>query len=249
MLIGRKIDLPELHGVSGDGQQIEANAPSAQTSYTYSSTTLEAEQTDFYAQGTVKTADGREISFDLSLSMSREYMEQNGIRMLSGQNVADPLVLNFNGNAADLEDARFTFDLNADGVADERINQLAAGSGFLVFDRNLDGKANNGAELFGPASGDGFSELAALDEDGNGWIDENDSVWSQLFVWQPGTDGSQPLQSLKDAGVGALAVAHVKTEFSIKDFHNALQGQIRASGVFLNEDGSVGTLQRVDLTI
>jgi hypothetical protein len=35
----------------------------------------------------------------------------------------------------------------------------------------------NGAELFGARSGDGFAELAALDGDGNGWIDEGDAAW------------------------------------------------------------------------
>ena len=50
---------------------------------------------------------------------------------------------------------RFAFDLNADGQA-EQINFVAPGSGFLVFDRNQDGKVNNGSELFGPTTDNGF---------------------------------------------------------------------------------------------
>jgi hypothetical protein len=45
-------------------------------------------------------------------------------------------------------------------------------SGLLVIDKNLDGKVNDGSELFGPSTGDGFEKLARYDEDRNGWIDE-----------------------------------------------------------------------------
>ena len=53
-----------------------------------------------------------------------------------------------------------------------RISWMKPGDGLLAYDRNADGKANDGRELFGPQSGDGFGELAALDSDGNGAIDE-----------------------------------------------------------------------------
>ena len=37
-------------------------------------------------------------------------------------------------------------------------------------------------KLFGTSSGDGFKDLAEYDEDGNGWIDENDSIFNRLKV-------------------------------------------------------------------
>jgi hypothetical protein len=42
------------------------------------------------------------------------------------------------------------------------------------------GRIDSGSELFGPATGSGFGELAALDGDGNGWIDENDDAFARL---------------------------------------------------------------------
>ena len=111
----------------------------------------ETEQTRFAASGTVQTADGREISFRVELSMSRSYHEESDVRLRLGdaaRQQKDPLVLNFAGTAAQLLDQRFSFDLDADGTA-ENINRLAAGSGFLVFDRNGDGKASDGSDLFG----------------------------------------------------------------------------------------------------
>ena len=75
---------------------------------------------------------------------------------------------------------------------------------FLALDKNGDGRMNDGSELFGTASGDGFKDLAAYDEDGNGWIDENDSIYSQLKIWTKDENGKDHLIDLKDADVGAI---------------------------------------------
>lgn len=209
----------------------------------------EIEQTSFAASGTVRTADGREISFQLELSMSRAYHEESdvSIRLGDAARKTDPLVLNFSGTAAQLTDQRFAFDLNSDG-RQEQINFVAPGSGFLVFDRNEDGKVNDGRELFGPGTNDGFAELALLDDDNNGWIDENDAAFSKLQVWSRDGSGQDQLQSLAEAGVGAIALSRVETPFDLKTNANALLGQIRSSGIFLQEDGAAGTIQQIDLT-
>ena len=62
----------------------------------------------------------------------------------------------------------------------DEINKLAAGQGFLALDKNEDGEINDGGELFGTRSGDGFGELAVFDEDCNGWIDEKKIVLENL---------------------------------------------------------------------
>ena len=43
--------------------------------------------------------------------------------------------------------------------------------------------------------GNGFSELAEYDSDGNGWIDENDEVYDQLKVWVKDENGKDTLLS------------------------------------------------------
>jgi len=210
----------------------------------------EIEQTTFAASGTVKTADGREISFQLELSMARSYHEESNvsIRLGDAARKTDPLVLNFSGTAAQLSNQRFAFDLNADGEATEKINFVAPGSGFLVFDRNADGKINDGSELFGPSTNDGFAELAQLDDDSNGWIDENDAAFAQLQIWSRNAASEDSLQSLTDAGVGAIALNRLATPFDIKTNANELMGQVRSTGIFLQEDGTAGTIQQIDLT-
>ena len=61
--------------------------------------------------------------------------------------------------------------------------------------------------------------------------------------------GADTLRSLQEANVGAISLARVATPFDIKDQNNALQAQVRASGVYLQENGGVGSIQQVDLTV
>lgn len=205
----------------------------------------EHEQTDVSGRGEVRTSDGRALSFELSLSMCRDYSCTREVSESRRIELKDPLVINFAGQAAELSKQRFSFDLDADGKA-ELLPGLAAGSGYLAFDADHDGAIASGAELFGATgthAGDGFADLARLDADTNGWIDEADPAWNALGVWFP--DGA--LKPLKDAGVGALSLASAASPFGLKDDANQTLGQIRRTGIFLAEDGRVGSLQQVDL--
>lgn len=211
----------------------------------------ESEKTNFFAAGKVITSDGTQIDFGLSFSMERSFSMESLTKIEAGNAayLMDPLVINFDGSPAQLESGRFDFDLDGDGKT-ESINRLAAGSGFLVFDKNGDGKINDGTEMFGTISGNGFADLAQYDEDGNGWIDENDSIYEKLGVWTPDQFGGGTYKSLKAANVGAIALQYAQTEFSVKDLaSNDLQAQVRSSGVFLKEDGGVGSVQQIDLTV
>ncbi len=209
----------------------------------------EAEQTAFSATGTVATADGKEIRFDLNLTMSREYLEQTDVSLRLGDAVKkDPLAINFGGTAAQLTDTKFSFDLDSDGTTDQ-ISFVGAGSGFLALDKNADGKINNGSELFGPGTGNGFSELAAYDQDKNNWIDENDAVYAQLRVWAKDAEGNDTLSTLAQRNVGAIYLGNVSTPFDIKNGQNRLDGQVRSSGVYLKENGGAGTVQQIDLVV
>jgi len=214
--------------------------------YDSSETRYEAEQTSFSASGLIRTADGKEISFNLDLAMKREYLSQTSTSQRVGDAVVkDPLIINFNGTAADLTDTRFTFDIDADG-ATENIASLGTGSGYLALDKNQDGAVNNGAELFGAKTGNGFSELATYDKNRDGWIDEQDAVFDQLKIW-PG--GSAGLTSLKDAKVGAINLASQQTPFALKDSNNQLLGEVRSTGIYMREDGTVGAVQQIDLAV
>ena len=79
----------------------------------------ETENTTFSTEGTVKCADGREISFHLNLEMSRSFQEYYEEVVTTRQiSMCDPLVINLDGNIAELSDQTFLFDLDGDGEMD-----------------------------------------------------------------------------------------------------------------------------------
>jgi len=210
----------------------------------------EMEYTAFQSQGCVKTQDGREISFGIEVEMSRAFCEKyDSIFMQDVPQTCDPLVFNLEGDIGKISDQKFLFDLNVDGTAEE-ISFTEQGSGFLALDKNKDGEINDGSELFGTKSGNGFKDLAEYDEDGNGWIDENDSVFDDLSIWTLNEEGEKVQISLLKADVGAIYLGSASTEFSLKneETHDT-NGIIRSTGVFLKESGGAGTVQHIDLVI
>jgi len=201
------------------------------------------EHTAFQSTGSVVTSDGRCISFGVSLEMSRSF--ESAFSFAGKEEVyTDPLVINLDTDAASLSDVSFYFDLDCDGEAEE-LSALNDGSGFLALDRNGDGTINDGSELFGAKSGDGFADLARYDGDGNGWIDENDAVFSRLSVWTK-CGGEAKLLSLKEAGVGAIFLGSSGTQFGLDQSDGETRGVIRRTGLYLKESGEAGTVQHLD---
>jgi len=206
----------------------------------------EAEQMAFAAQGVIQTRDGKTIKFQLQLEMSREYFRQDLLHIRLGDAaLTDPLVINFDGNAAQLTNQTFKFNLDGQGEAED-IPTLAPGSGFLALDKDGDGRITKGAELFGPTTGDGFQELAAYDDDGNGWIDSGDAVFNRLRIMAQ-TENKQQLYTLQEKNIGALYLNAINTPFTIKNSQNETLGQVAESSIFVKENGEVGSIQRVDL--
>jgi len=259
-LTGKKIklqDYEEIVGANGNGVDTAGIPDPGQAQregwgavYTRSETLTESEQVAIRASGTVTTADGTSIDLSLNVSMSREYVAQTNLTIRQGdpERVVDPLVINLDGNPVTLTNVRYSFDLDADGVKEE-IPFVSQGSGLLALDRNGDGKIQDGTELFGPSTGNGFSELAKLDEDKNGWIDENDSFFSKLSIWIKNADGKDNFRTLKDAGVGALALASIQANFSFKNEQNDTLGMLRQGGLYLTENGGVGSMLQIDLAV
>ena len=197
----------------------------------------------------MKCADGREISFHLNLEMSRSFQEYYEEVVTTRQiSMCDPLVINLDGNIAELSDQTFLFDLDGDGEMDE-ISELSAKSGFLALDKNGDGTINDGTELFGTRSGNGFQDLSAYDTDHNGFIDEGDEIFSKLKIWIMDENGNKQLYSLEEKGVGAICLKNTSTDFALTGEDNRTNGRIRNTGIFLYENGAVGSIQHVDLTL
>lgn len=240
----KKFDCTE--AVSG----VRANtAVLSETVYSFQETYFkETQEALFSTKGIVKTADGRELSFDLNVEMSRSFAAYYSSEAVEIQErvLCDPLVINLEDNITNLTDQTFFFDIDTDGKKDE-ISILAKGSGYLALDRNQDGIINDGNELFGTRSGDGFADLSEYDADHNGWIDENDAIWEKLLIWTKDENGEDKCYRLSQKEVGAICLSTADTEFSINDMHNQVNGRIRRTGIFLYENGMAGTIQHVDM--
>lgn len=216
--------------------------------YTKRSFFYEKENTNFQTKGSVVTADGRKITFGVEVEMSRSFASYVSKTVNFGaERVCDPLVINLDSNVASVSDQKFFFDIDADGVKDY-ISGLSKGSGFLALDKNNNGSIDNGLELFGAKSGDGFADLEEYDLDKNGWIDEADAVFDMLKIWTKDENGNDKLIHLKEAGVGAICLQNASTQFALNSrFGNRTNAYIRKTGIFLYEQGGSGTIQHLDL--
>ncbi len=259
-LTGKKIDIMKPEEILGNNggeesqQKGDRQAPVSQDGdgfgmiYDFYESHYEYESMDFSATGSITTSDGMEIDFSVSLSMSREFYMENHVQLRAGEALKDPLSVNFSGTAAQLTDTTFSFDIDADGRS-EQIAFLQPGTGFLALDRNGDGKINDGSELFGATTGDGFSELSRFDRDGNSFIDENDPIYDRLRIWEKDQQGRDRLIALGRAGIGAIFLGSASSSYDIKDHENTLLGRVEATGIFLREDGSAGIIQQLDLVV
>ncbi|WP_337878672.1 hypothetical protein [Rheinheimera sp.] len=213
-------------------QNAEAPAQLVQE-WRYSAEHLAAE-----LSGSASFSDGTEVAWSISFEMS--YQEFSYSERVE-QPMQDPLVLSMNGQPAELTEQTSVFALTAEQSS---IRHLASGQYYLAADYNGNGQADNGTELFGPETGQGFAELAQHDEDQNGWIDQNDHIWSALNLWRPG----EGLYSLKQAGVMALNLNTVATPFTLRQ-GDQIMGRLQRSAVFLTEDKQAGLLQQIDISV
>ena len=204
----------------------------------------ESESLELLARGTVMTQEGV-VDLELLASLSRKerYVQES----LVHQSAIDPLVINFEGGLAGVDTKnKFSFDLNSDGKK-EMISLLGSGNGFLAIDKNNNGIIDDGSELFGTQSGDGFADLALFDDDRNGVIDENDSVFEKLLVWHKSAL-DEGILTLKQARVGALLLDNVASMFHYKN-EGESNATLQKSGVVLFEGGRAGWISHLDFMV
>ncbi|MDM7953850.1 MAG: calcium-binding protein [Cyanobium sp. CZS 25K] len=155
-----------------------------------------------------------------------------------------PLVLDLDRNGVITSAESFAsiyFDHDDNGFA-ERTGWISPTDGLLVRDLDGNGAIDHGGELFGnntllpngSKAANGFKALAALDENGDRFIDDLDSAWSTLKVWVDGNSNGVveqgELQSLNQVGVLRLGVGFAESDFVDSHGNRHLQlGEFQAS--------------------
>lgn len=237
-------------GAESAEQDEQTNATTtADLIYQYRESYQEQESSLFLASGNITLQSGETLQVDLEQYTQRNFYIENSLEMKLGEvELTDPLVVNLQGASVSLSEQKYQFDLNRDGET-QSIHFAAGQSGFLALDYNGNGSIDDGSELFGALTGNGFAELARYDEDLNGFIDHGDTIFSKLQFLQKDQNGADQLQHIKDLGIGALYLGSESSPFEIKDHDNQLQAKVRNSGFFLYENGSAGSLQQIDLAV
>lgn len=207
---------------------------------------------DFNSKALIKTEDGKQMDINLSLSFSKEFTEIHKSRLVLGNSLfADPLIINYKDsmtNIDNLSNLKFAFDINNDKEV-ERIPLLKDGAGFLALDKNNNGYIDNGSELFGTNSGNGFADLKKYDTDNNNWIDENDTIFNNLRIWEKNDKAEDKLITLSQAGIGALYLSSIDSVF---DYHQSIDTKIahlKQTSFFVKENGKAGLITGVDFVI
>jgi hypothetical protein len=170
------------------------------------------------------------------------------------QTRTSPLVLDLDGDGVEttaINNGAY-FDHDASGFA-ESTGWVSADDGLLALDRNGDGRISDGTELFGnqtlfpdgSQAGNGFQALTQWDGNGDGRIDANDAVWSQLQIWrdqnEDGYSEAGELYSLSDFGIVSLDTGYSDATV----FVDAQGNEHRQQGGFTRADGITGTVTDV----
>jgi Ca2+-binding RTX toxin-like protein len=124
----------------------------------------------------------------------------------------DPIILDLGGDGVELTSltgSNVNFDYAGDGFA-ERTGWVSPNDGILAIDLNSNGKIDNGLELFGSPTQDGFAILEKLDTNADGVIDALDADFDKLLIWrdlnQNGVSDAGELQSLSEAGIASVSL-------------------------------------------
>jgi hypothetical protein len=134
-----------------------------------------------------------------------------------GGTTGTPLVLTFGGERVSFTHGQGAFEL-FDVGANVKSSWVGAETPWLALDRNDNGTIDDGRELFGSMTElpdgrraeNGFAALAALDDNGDGWITSADASFDKLLVWrdrdQDRRSSPSELTPARDAGLLAVAL-------------------------------------------
>jgi hypothetical protein len=166
-------------------------------------------------------------------------------------NIGAPIVLDLDGNGVELTDRganNASIDLDGDGVAD-KTGWIGSGDGFLVLDRNGDGKFTDASEFsfvndkLGAKSD--LDGLSAFDSNGDGLLSNLDQDFAKFMTWQDadgnGQADSGEMKTLTEAGIASIGLSGTATN-QAWDWEDSV---VVNTGTFQRADGTTGALNDV----
>ena len=171
--------------------------------------------------------------------------------------ISDPLVIDLDGDGFELTDVEngVYFDNDNYGLS-EKTQWVLSDDGLLAIDLNGDGIINDGSELFGSSTAMpdgsiarlGFEALAQYDENGDGIIDEKDSAYYRLLVWQDnnrnGISEANELKTLKELGIESISLKAEEIDGVNTAYIKYFDGRKRKIGEFSFDSESYNTIEK-----
>jgi len=179
----------------------------------------------------------QKINYQISMQISRveAQVEVQDVQV----SMSDPLILDMGGEGIELTQAGSgaVFDINGDGRKDSTA-WVKGSSAFLVMDRNNNGTIDDGTELFGDQHGalNGFQELARFDSNSDSIINDKDTVFKALKVYQD-LNGNGRIDSSEVTSLEKAGVASINLDFTQMDSQKS-GNRLILKGSFTTTDGS-----------
>lgn len=177
------------------------------------------------------------------------YTQLNGI-FNSAQEVTvpkDPLLIDIDGDGIETTSVEngVYFDQENDGFA-EKSAWVGKDDGVLAYDKNNNGRIDDGNELFGDSyvktdgtlATSGFDALSDLDSNGDGIINSEDTNFQSIKILK----GDGTLLSLEEAGISTISLNSKNSV--IRDGNGNRQ---LTSGTYTKTDGTTGKISDYEL--
>lgn len=169
----------------------------------------------------------------------------------------DPIILDLDGDGLETVGlaSNVYFDHDGDGVL-TKTGWAGSDDALLVWDRDVNGTIDTGAELFGDftplpngtLAPNGFAALAALDSNGDDILDASDPAFAELKLWrdasQDGVSQGDELISLAEAGIVSLNLAN-----ALKNQRLSNGNTLAREGSFTRADGSESAMGEFHLAV
>ncbi|MCD8213317.1 MAG: calcium-binding protein, partial [Campylobacter sp.] len=167
----------------------------------------------------------------------------------------DPLVLDLNNDGIqtiNLQNSNTFFDLGLNEALNlknqslsNKTGWISKEDGFLVTDRNNDGKINDISEMFGNSKMDGFTALRnEFDSNKDGIINSNDENFNNLKIWIDGNSNGitdkDELKTLEELGIKSIDLGSKNTNYD----NNG--NKIVYTSNFTKQDGTTGAIANVN---
>ena len=174
--------------------------------------------------------------------------------------MSSPLILDLDGKGINTTNINMGIYFDHDGnLHAEKTAWVSPTNGILAVDWNKNGTIDNGSEVFGnhtklengKTAANGFEGLRPYDTNGDGIIDENDEIFSQLRIWVDGNSNGisdeGELLTLAEAGVKSINLGYANSNYVDENGNQHAQ-----QGFYTKTDGTTAAITdvwfKVDLT-